>query len=127
MPPPPPPPPPPGMGAPPPPPPPPPAGGAAPNMPPPPPPPPAGGPPPPPPAAGTAGPPGAPVQNFTVSPSAQLGISNYGVGGEQERKIDYSQFEAISHKKTLTVVNYFILNASQFLNAFSAVSEGKIH
>jgi hypothetical protein len=33
----------------------------------------------------------------------------------------------VSHKKTLTLVNYFILNASQFLNSFSAVSENKIH
>ena len=56
-----------------------------------------------------------------------MGISNYGIGADQERKIDYSQFEPISHKKTLTLVNYFILNASQFLNSFSAVSENKIH
>mmetsp|Transcript_13593 Transcript_13593/g.21247 ORF Transcript_13593/g.21247 Transcript_13593/m.21247 type:complete len:86 (-) Transcript_13593:629-886(-) len=33
----------------------------------------------------------------------------------------------MSHKKTLTLVNYFILNTSQFLNSFSNVSEQKIH
>ena len=45
----------------------------------------------------------------------------------KERKIDNTQFEAISHKKTLTLINYFILNTSQFLNAFANVSEDKIH
>lgn len=44
-----------------------------------------------------------------------------------ERKIDNTQFEAISHKKTLTLINYFILNTSQFLNQFGNVSEKKIH
>jgi hypothetical protein len=44
-----------------------------------------------------------------------------------DKKIDLSQFDPINHKKTLTMVNYFILNTSQFLNAFSHVSEKKIH
>mmetsp|Transcript_1474 Transcript_1474/g.2593 ORF Transcript_1474/g.2593 Transcript_1474/m.2593 type:complete len:145 (-) Transcript_1474:105-539(-) len=44
-----------------------------------------------------------------------------------ERKIDNSQFEPISHKKTLTMINYFILNTSQFLNSFSNVADKKIH
>ena len=38
---------------------------------------------------------------------------------EKERKIDNSQFDPLSHKKTLTLINYFILNTTQFLNAFS--------
>lgn len=46
---------------------------------------------------------------------------------EKERKIDNSQFEPLSHKKTLTMINYFILNTTQFLNAFSNVAETKIH
>lgn len=44
-----------------------------------------------------------------------------------ERKIDNAQFDPISHKKTLTLVNYFILNTSQFLNSFANVTEEKIH
>ena len=46
---------------------------------------------------------------------------------ERERKIDNSQFEPLSHKKTLTLINYFILNTSQFLNSFSNVADTKIH
>lgn len=46
---------------------------------------------------------------------------------QKEKKIDNSQFEPISHKKTLTLINYFILNTSQFLNSFSNVTEQKIH
>ena len=46
---------------------------------------------------------------------------------EKERKIDNSQFDPLSHKKTLTMINYFILNTTQFLNAFSNVAENKIH
>lgn len=46
---------------------------------------------------------------------------------QKERRIDNTQFEPISHKKSLTLVNYFILNTSHFLNSFSNVAEGKIH
>lgn len=46
---------------------------------------------------------------------------------QNDKKIDYTSFEPINHKKTLTLINYFILNTSQFLNAFSNVSEKKIH
>ena len=46
---------------------------------------------------------------------------------QPQRAIDNSQFDAISHKKTLTLINYFILNTSQFLNQFGNVSEKKIH
>jgi len=44
-----------------------------------------------------------------------------------EKKIDYSQFDSISHKKTTTLINYFILNSSQFLNNFSSDAEIKVH
>lgn len=46
---------------------------------------------------------------------------------EKERKIDNSQFDPLSHKKTLTLINYFILNTTQFLNAFSNQADMKIH
>ena len=48
-------------------------------------------------------------------------------GDTNDRKIDYSGYEHVSHKKTLTLVNYFILNTSQFLNGLANVSEKKIH
>lgn len=32
-------------------------------------------------------------------------------------KIDYSNIDAIPFKKTATLVNYFIINTAQFLNA----------
>ena len=43
------------------------------------------------------------------------------------RKIDNTKFDPVSHKKTLTLINYFILNTSQFLNSLANVSERKIH
>lgn len=42
-------------------------------------------------------------------------------------KIDYSKDDPIAFKKTATLVNYFIINTSQFLNTFSQVAEGKLH
>ena len=44
-----------------------------------------------------------------------------------EKAINYAQFEPVSHKKTLTLINYFILNTSQFLNSFANVADKKIH
>jgi hypothetical protein len=37
--------------------------------------------------------------------------------GPSGGKIDYSNIEAIPFKKTATLVNYFIINTAQFLNA----------
>lgn len=45
----------------------------------------------------------------------------------EKKRIDNSEFEPISYKQTLTMVNYFILNTGQFLNSFSQVIETKIH
>lgn len=45
----------------------------------------------------------------------------------KQRKIDNTQFEPVSHKKTLSLINYFILNTSQFLNSLANVAEKKIH
>ena len=42
-------------------------------------------------------------------------------------KIDYSDKDPIAFKKTATLVNYFIINTSQFLNTFSQVAEGKLY
>ena len=42
-------------------------------------------------------------------------------------KIDYSSYEPVPFKKTSTLVNYFIINTAQFLNAFTQVAETKLH
>ena len=42
-------------------------------------------------------------------------------------KIDYSSYEPVPLKKTSTLVNYFIINTAQFLNAFTQVAETKLH
>ena len=65
--------------------------------------------------------------NIYVASSAPVDDQFTQNQNTNEHKIDYSQFEPISHKKTLTLINYFILNTSQFLNSLSNVSEKKIH
>jgi hypothetical protein len=37
-----------------------------------------------------------------------------------------SEFDPISMKKTMTLVNYFVLNTTQFLNSFSQVMENNL-
>ena len=40
-----------------------------------------------------------------------------GMMDDTGTKIDYSGYEPIQFKKTSTLVNYFIINTAQFLNA----------
>lgn len=40
-----------------------------------------------------------------------------GMMDETGTKIDYSSYEPVQFKKTSTLVNYFIINTAQFLNA----------
>ena len=62
-----------------------------------------------------------------MTKGGQLGQSEAPTEDTKERKIDNTQFDPVSHKKTLTLINYFITNTSQFLNALANVSERKIH
>lgn len=50
--------------------------------------------------------------NLHVASSAPVDEQFTQNQNTNEHKIDYSQFEPISHKKTLTLINYFILNTS---------------
>eukprot|EP00352_Strombidinopsis_acuminata_P002678 CAMPEP_0176379386 /NCGR_PEP_ID=MMETSP0126-20121128/30322_1 /TAXON_ID=141414 ORGANISM="Strombidinopsis acuminatum, Strain SPMC142" /NCGR_SAMPLE_ID=MMETSP0126 /ASSEMBLY_ACC=CAM_ASM_000229 /LENGTH=84 /DNA_ID=CAMNT_0017742143 /DNA_START=31 /DNA_END=285 /DNA_ORIENTATION=+ len=57
--------------------------------------------------------------DIAVDNNAGEGL-NLGTNQVQtERKIDYSNTDAISFKQTSSLLNYFIINTSQFLNTFA--------
>lgn len=64
---------------------------------------------------------GNPSENTNPPPSGGVFEDTSGT------KIDYSSFDPVPFKKTATLVNYFITNTAQFLNAFSQVAETKLH
>ena len=49
---------------------------------------------------------------------AEPAVEKPGMQDETGTKIDYSNYEPIPFKKTSTLVNYFIINTAQFLNAY---------